>query len=65
MNFPGIEDFQTRVDIIHYLKTLNWKNPAFHEVIERPHWFPPYRAYLSWRQRAAGKNIKHPPTGIP
>ena len=26
MNFRGIDDFQTRVDIVHYLKTLDWSN---------------------------------------
>ena len=28
MNFRGIDDFQTRVDIVHYLKTLTWDNKA-------------------------------------
>mmetsp|Transcript_104197 Transcript_104197/g.290268 ORF Transcript_104197/g.290268 Transcript_104197/m.290268 type:complete len:197 (-) Transcript_104197:89-679(-) len=36
MNFRGIDDFQTRVDIIHYLKTLNWDNKEIANPPERP-----------------------------
>lgn len=36
MNFRGIEDFQTRVDIVHYLKTLNFENPEIANPPERP-----------------------------
>mmetsp|Transcript_118796 Transcript_118796/g.383608 ORF Transcript_118796/g.383608 Transcript_118796/m.383608 type:complete len:198 (+) Transcript_118796:117-710(+) len=36
MNFRGIDDFQTRVDIIHYLKTLNWDNEEVAKPPERP-----------------------------
>jgi len=36
MNFRGIDNFQTRVDIIHYLKTLTWDNEAVAHPPERP-----------------------------
>merc|ERR1712224_10459 len=36
MNFRGIDDFQTRVDIVHYLKTLNWKNTELAKPPNRP-----------------------------
>lgn len=35
MNFRGIDDFQTRVDIVHYLKTLTWANEAVSRPVER------------------------------
>jgi cytochrome c len=65
MNFEGITDFQTRVDIIHYLKTLTWANPAFHEIVEKPHWFGPMRVYQGWKNDREGKKQKHRPVGIP
>jgi len=36
MNFRGIPDFQTRVDIIHYMKTLDWTNEDIVNCPERP-----------------------------
>mmetsp|Transcript_14571 Transcript_14571/g.29560 ORF Transcript_14571/g.29560 Transcript_14571/m.29560 type:complete len:193 (-) Transcript_14571:241-819(-) len=36
MNFRGIDDFQTRVDIVHFLKTLNWDNEEIAHPKERP-----------------------------
>lgn len=39
MNFRGIEDFQTRVDIVHYLKTLTWENKQLSEPMTRPPWY--------------------------
>jgi len=36
MNFRGIDDFKTRVDIIHYLKTLTWENKQLAEPLDRP-----------------------------
>mmetsp|Transcript_93471 Transcript_93471/g.263895 ORF Transcript_93471/g.263895 Transcript_93471/m.263895 type:complete len:202 (+) Transcript_93471:56-661(+) len=36
MNFRGIDDFQTRVDIVHYLKTLNWENEEVAHPKEKP-----------------------------
>eukprot|EP00747_Dinoflagellata_sp_TGD_P215582 gnl/TRDRNA2_/TRDRNA2_88263_c0_seq1.p2 gnl/TRDRNA2_/TRDRNA2_88263_c0~~gnl/TRDRNA2_/TRDRNA2_88263_c0_seq1.p2 ORF type:complete len:137 (-),score=23.04 gnl/TRDRNA2_/TRDRNA2_88263_c0_seq1:249-659(-) len=36
MNFRGISDFQTRVDIVHYLKTLNWCNEKLANPSEKP-----------------------------
>lgn len=36
MNFRGIDDFQTRVDIVHYLKTLNWENSEIANPEPRP-----------------------------
>merc|ERR1711879_905147 len=35
MNFRGIEDFQTRVDIVHFLKTLNKDNSEVASPPER------------------------------
>merc|ERR1711862_749116 len=37
MNFRGIDDFQTRVDIVHYLKTLNEQNEEVAHPSDRPH----------------------------
>lgn len=34
--FEGISDFQTRVDIIHYLYTLNWDNEKLTKPAPRP-----------------------------
>mmetsp|Transcript_706 Transcript_706/g.1691 ORF Transcript_706/g.1691 Transcript_706/m.1691 type:complete len:165 (-) Transcript_706:144-638(-) len=48
MNFRGIPDFQTRVDIVHYLKTLDWSNPDINDPPEKPSSFPPMR----WAQMA-------------
>jgi len=36
MNFRGIDDFQTRVDIIHYLRSLNWDNASVAALPDRP-----------------------------
>jgi len=36
MNFRGIDDFQTRVDIAHYLQTLTWQNDEVAGVKDRP-----------------------------
>jgi len=43
MNFRGIADFQTRVDIVHFLKTLDWNND--------PYWNPQPRPSSFWWQR--------------
>ena len=32
MNFAGLYDYQTRVNIIHYLLTLDWTNEAVTEA---------------------------------
>ena len=37
MNFRGIDDFQTRVDIVHYLKTLTWDNKE-QQLAQFPQW---------------------------
>merc|ERR1711948_64816 len=36
MNSRGIDDFQTRVDIVHYLRTLNWENAGVANPSPRP-----------------------------
>jgi cytochrome c len=41
MNFRGIDDFQTRVDIVHYLKTLDHSNKAVADPPPRPVCLPP------------------------
>jgi len=41
MNFRGIDDFQTRVDIVHYLKTLTWDNEEVANPPKRPPSVPP------------------------
>jgi len=43
MNFRGINDFQTRVDIVHYMKTLDWTNHDINNPAEKPSSFPPAR----------------------
>eukprot|EP00435_Cladocopium_sp_Y103_P046168 s786_g13.t1 len=43
MNFSGIKDFQTRVDIVHYLKTLDWNNHEIANPPEKPASFAPAR----------------------
>eukprot|EP00438_Fugacium_kawagutii_P032936 Skav212502 [mRNA] locus=scaffold762:112762:114604:+ [translate_table: standard] len=43
MNFSGIKDFQTRVDIVHYLKTLDWTNHEIANPPEKPASFAPVR----------------------
>jgi len=50
MNFEGITDFQKRVDIIHYMKTLNYSNPMFQDIQERPSSFPPRRWYEKYKK---------------
>merc|ERR1719476_870733 len=54
MNFRGIFDFQTRVDIIHYMMTLDWTNKELCEVKERPSSFPPARWLQAWQESQAG-----------
>mmetsp|Transcript_54010 Transcript_54010/g.94830 ORF Transcript_54010/g.94830 Transcript_54010/m.94830 type:complete len:201 (-) Transcript_54010:52-654(-) len=51
MNFRGLPDFQTRVDIVHYLKTLDWTNKELTEVPERPPSFSPVRYYQQWKKQ--------------
>ena len=41
MNFRGIDDFQTRVDIVHYLKTLDWNNDKVAHPPEKPSGYIP------------------------
>mmetsp|Transcript_52392 Transcript_52392/g.125150 ORF Transcript_52392/g.125150 Transcript_52392/m.125150 type:complete len:164 (-) Transcript_52392:242-733(-) len=48
MNFAGIKDFQTRVDIVHYLQTLDWTNQEITNPEEKPPSLPPLR----WLQQA-------------
>mmetsp|Transcript_30771 Transcript_30771/g.65465 ORF Transcript_30771/g.65465 Transcript_30771/m.65465 type:complete len:175 (+) Transcript_30771:88-612(+) len=43
MNFRGIPDFQTRVDIVHYLMTLDWSNDDLANPPEKPPSFAPQR----------------------
>eukprot|EP00929_Paragymnodinium_shiwhaense_P043358 TRINITY_DN22301_c0_g1_i1.p1 TRINITY_DN22301_c0_g1~~TRINITY_DN22301_c0_g1_i1.p1 ORF type:complete len:184 (+),score=20.90 TRINITY_DN22301_c0_g1_i1:69-554(+) len=50
MNFRGLPDFQTRVDIVHYLKTLDWDNVELTCPPEKPSSFPPAR----WLAAKAG-----------
>mmetsp|Transcript_93146 Transcript_93146/g.179648 ORF Transcript_93146/g.179648 Transcript_93146/m.179648 type:complete len:174 (-) Transcript_93146:113-634(-) len=45
MNFRGIPNFQTRVDICHYLKTLNWNNEMLANPAEKPASLPMVRWY--------------------
>eukprot|EP00928_Gymnodinium_smaydae_P020908 TRINITY_DN18094_c0_g1_i1.p2 TRINITY_DN18094_c0_g1~~TRINITY_DN18094_c0_g1_i1.p2 ORF type:complete len:158 (-),score=37.70 TRINITY_DN18094_c0_g1_i1:97-570(-) len=49
MNFRGIPDFQIRVDIVHYLKTLDWTNEDVSNPPDKPSGFPPAR----WLQKMA------------
>ncbi|CDU20473.1 hypothetical protein YYC_01262 [Plasmodium yoelii 17X] len=35
MNFKGIANFQDRVDIVHYLKTLTYDDPHGQEIIKK------------------------------
>ncbi|CAD2103800.1 cytochrome c2 precursor,putative [Plasmodium vinckei lentum] len=35
MNFKGIANFQDRVDIVHYLKTLTYDDPYGQEIIRK------------------------------
>ncbi|EUD68804.1 cytochrome c [Plasmodium inui San Antonio 1] len=35
MNFKGISNFQDRVDIVHYLKTLTYDDPHGREIVEK------------------------------
>lgn len=55
MNFRGIEDWQTRVDIVHYLKTLNWENPIYKEVEDKPPSFANVFPFNVLYHVAAGK----------
>ncbi|CAE8629747.1 unnamed protein product [Polarella glacialis] len=43
MNFRGIQDFQTRVDIVHYLRSLDWSNQEVMNPPEKPSSFAPAR----------------------
>eukprot|EP00933_Yihiella_yeosuensis_P006037 TRINITY_DN110676_c0_g1_i1.p1 TRINITY_DN110676_c0_g1~~TRINITY_DN110676_c0_g1_i1.p1 ORF type:complete len:201 (+),score=35.25 TRINITY_DN110676_c0_g1_i1:39-641(+) len=43
MNFRGLPDFQTRVDIVHYLRTLDWSNEEVTNPPEKPSSFAPAR----------------------
>eukprot|EP00931_Biecheleriopsis_adriatica_P008483 TRINITY_DN109666_c0_g1_i1.p1 TRINITY_DN109666_c0_g1~~TRINITY_DN109666_c0_g1_i1.p1 ORF type:complete len:212 (-),score=36.43 TRINITY_DN109666_c0_g1_i1:92-727(-) len=56
MNFRGLPDFQTRVDIVHYLKTLDWTNEEVTNPPDRPSSFAPAR----WMEMM-GKGDKKPP----
>ncbi|CAE7035234.1 unnamed protein product [Symbiodinium natans] len=51
MNFAGIKDFQIRVDIVHYLKTLDWANEELANPPEKPASFAPVR----WMQQMNNK----------
>jgi cytochrome c len=53
MNFRGIPDFQTRVDIVHYMKTLDWSNEELANPPERPSSLAPVR-WLQMYQKASG-----------
>ncbi|CAA9990723.1 cytochrome c, putative [Plasmodium knowlesi strain H] len=35
MNFKGISNFQDRVDIVHYLRTLTYDDPHGKEIVEK------------------------------
>ncbi|KEG04298.1 cytochrome c2 precursor,putative [Plasmodium vinckei vinckei] len=35
MNFKGIANFQDRVDIVHYLKTLTYDDPYGQEIVKK------------------------------
>ncbi|ANQ05715.1 Cytochrome c [Plasmodium coatneyi] len=35
MNFKGISNFQDRVDIVHYLKTLTYDDPHGKEIVDK------------------------------
>merc|ERR1719329_304966 len=47
MNFRGLPDIQTRVDIVHYLMTLDWNNKELMNPPEKPPSFAPAR----WAQK--------------
>merc|ERR1740138_434532 len=49
MNFFGIKDVGIRVDIIHYLMTLDWSNEKIANPPVKPSSFPPNR----WLQQMA------------
>uniref|UniRef100_A0A7S1AFN6 Cytochrome c domain-containing protein n=1 Tax=Noctiluca scintillans TaxID=2966 RepID=A0A7S1AFN6_NOCSC len=50
MNFRGITDFQVRVDIVHYLKTLDWTNEKILNPPERPSSLAPLRWYQMYQK---------------
>eukprot|EP00401_Gymnodinium_catenatum_P070354 CAMPEP_0117557462 /NCGR_PEP_ID=MMETSP0784-20121206/52340_1 /TAXON_ID=39447 /ORGANISM="" /LENGTH=163 /DNA_ID=CAMNT_0005354775 /DNA_START=114 /DNA_END=605 /DNA_ORIENTATION=+ len=52
MNFRGIPDFQIRVDIVHYMMTLDWTNEELTSPYEKPASFPPARWLQKWREAA-------------
>mmetsp|Transcript_82543 Transcript_82543/g.238539 ORF Transcript_82543/g.238539 Transcript_82543/m.238539 type:complete len:175 (-) Transcript_82543:154-678(-) len=52
MNFRGIPDFQTRVDIVHYLKTLDWDNEELANPPEKPSSLPPVRWLRNMSKRS-------------
>jgi len=47
MNFRGISDFHIRVDIVHYLRTLDWNNEELSNPPEKPSSLAPIR----WLQK--------------
>eukprot|EP00927_Polykrikos_kofoidii_P065753 TRINITY_DN61469_c0_g1_i1.p1 TRINITY_DN61469_c0_g1~~TRINITY_DN61469_c0_g1_i1.p1 ORF type:complete len:194 (+),score=46.04 TRINITY_DN61469_c0_g1_i1:64-582(+) len=53
MNFRGIPDFQIRVDIVHYLKTLDWSNEEIAHPPAKPPSFPPLRWIAKMREDKA------------
>mmetsp|Transcript_72584 Transcript_72584/g.222285 ORF Transcript_72584/g.222285 Transcript_72584/m.222285 type:complete len:180 (-) Transcript_72584:24-563(-) len=52
MNFRGIPDFQTRVDIVHYLKTLDWSNEHLANPPEKPSSLAPVRWFQKMQETA-------------
>eukprot|EP00440_Ansanella_granifera_P006124 gb/GFBE01006644.1/.p1 GENE.gb/GFBE01006644.1/~~gb/GFBE01006644.1/.p1 ORF type:complete len:209 (+),score=48.39 gb/GFBE01006644.1/:1-627(+) len=61
MNFRGIPDFQTRVDIVHYLKTLDWTNEEVTNPPDKPSSFAPTR----WMEMMSKENKKPPKPPAP
>lgn len=51
MNFRGIPDFQTRVDIVHYLMTLTWDNEELSNPPEKPPSFFVQRWYQMYKSK--------------
>lgn len=50
MNFRGIPDFQIRVDIVHYMQTLDWNNSTVACPEEKPASFAPQRWYMRYKR---------------
>lgn len=64
MNFRGIIDIQMRVDIIHYLKTLDWSNEELANPKERPSGSALSRWYGYAKESMASKPEENEKSGV-